>query len=203
MFSVKTKIIVGLSLTVIFLLLIGIIFYLSANLNPGVKIDLSRDSVINKIEKLGNLETSSFSIEKVIEAGQQGNVFQNLLYGDKILLIAHGKVIAGVDLSSISSQDVNIQGKELTINLPATKILSSTLDNSKTTVYDRTQGLLTHGNKDLESEARVAAEKSITKAACDSGILQDAKNNAIERIRQLFEFAGFTTVKVNIQAGSC
>ena len=152
---------------------------------------------------MGSLETASFSIEKVVEAGKQGNPFQDLLYGDRILLIAQGKVTAGVDLYTIKESDIKVQGKELSIALPAPRILSSTLDNSKTKVYDRTQGFLNRGNKDLETQARQAAEASITKAACDGGILNEARTNAIERIKQLFEFAGFSSVKVTVPIGSC
>lgn len=203
MFSIKTKLIVGSFLTLVLLILLTVAFYSNPFGKPIVRIDLSRDSVIKEMQKLGSLETAAFSIEKIVEAGQQGNAFQDLLYGDRILLIAHGKVIAGVDLYTLTDQDIKIQGKELSVNLPAPRILSSTLDNSKTRVYDRTQGYLSRGNKDLETKARQAAEASITKAACDAGILEEARTSAIERIKQLFEFAGFSSVKVNIKAGSC
>ncbi len=203
MFSIKTKIITGLILIIIVLaLLISLTTRIPFG-KPDVNINLSSDSVVKEIQKLGSLETASFSIEKIVEAGQQGNLFQDLLYGDKILLIASGKVIAGVDLYTISKQDIKIKNNEITISLPAPKILSSTLDNSKTRVYDRTQGFLSRGNKDLETKARQAAENSITQAACDAGILEEARINAIERIKQLFEFAGFSKVEVNIGIGSC
>ena len=193
----------GFFLALMLLILLAVVSYNNPFGKPSTKIDLSRDSVVKEIQKLGSLETASFSIEKIVEAGKQGNPFQDLLYGDRILLIAHGKVVAGVDLYTVGDQDIKIQGKEITINLPAPRILSSTLDNSKTRVYDRTKGYLSRGDKDLETEARRAAETSITKAACDAGILEEARTSAIERIRQLFEFAGFSSVKVIIKTGSC
>src|SRR3989344_2184846 len=202
MFSMKTKLIAG-SVFVLLISLLAFTFYNKLSIKPDITVDLSRDSVIKEIQRLGSLETAVFSIEKIVEAGQQGNPFQDLLYGDRILLIAHGKVVAGVDLYTVGDQDIKIQGKEITINLPAPRILSSTLDNSKTRVYDRTKGYLSRGDKNLETEARRAAETSITKAACDAGILEEARTSAIERIRQLFEFAGFSSVKVIIKTGSC
>lgn len=201
MFNLKTKVVIGTILVLTILLLV--VFFNNSFGRPDVRVDLSRDSVIQEIQKLGSLETASFSIEKVVEAGQQGNPFQDILFGDRILLIAHGKVTAGVDLYAVKESDISVQGKMLSISLSAPRILSSTLDNSKTKVYDRTQGLLNRGNKDLETKARQAAEASITKAACDGGILDEARTNAMERIRQLFEFAGFSSVKVTVPAGSC
>jgi len=203
MFSLKTKLYIGFILFLFFLTLLTLVFYNNPFNKPKVTFDLSRDSVIKEVQQLGSLETASFTIEKIVEAGQQGNAFQDLLYGDKILLIAQGKVVAGVDLYKIQEKDITIKGTELSINLPSPRILSSTLDNSKTKVYDRTQGLLNRGNKDLETQARQAAESSITQAACDAGILEEAKKSAIERITQLFRFAGFSFVKVNISTGKC
>jgi len=151
MFSIKTKLIMGFFLALMLLILLAVVSYNNPFGKPSTKIDLSRDSVVKEIQKLGSLETASFSIEKIVEAGKQGNPFQDLLYGDRILLIAHGKVVAGVDLYTVGDQDIKIQGKEITINLPAPRILSSTLDNSKTRVYDRTKGYLSRGDKDLET----------------------------------------------------
>src|SRR5690349_6296686 len=72
------------------------------NLNPlaarPTVISIDRPAIIRQIQNLNRLETSSTSIEKVIEAGQSGSAIYNLLMGDQMLLIAHGQVIAGFDL---------------------------------------------------------------------------------------------------------
>ena len=203
MFTLKAKLIA--TFFILSIILIVILLLQNRNLfsKPQPKVNTSRDSVIKEIQELGNLETASYSIEKIVEAGENRNAFQNLLFGDRILLIAHGKIVAGVDMSQLKQEDVLINGEELTITLPPPTILLSTLDNSKTSVYDRTKGILNQGDKDLESAAREQALTSITKAACDGGILKDARNNAIERIQQLFKFAGFTVVTVNMPEGAC
>lgn len=203
MFASKIKLIlIGLFLLVV-LVSLTLILYKNPFAKPQTNVDLSRPAVIKEIQSLGNMETASYSIEKIIEAGQQGSPLQDLLYGDRILLIANGKVVAGVDLTQVSEKDVVVRGNRLTVSLPAPVILSSTLDNSKTKVYDRTQGYLSRGNKDLETEARKSAETSITQAACEAGILTEARDNAVKRVRQLFQFVGFSTVEVNIPQGSC
>lgn len=203
MFTLKAKLI-GL---IIVLLGAFFIAYLIQNKHIMDKsepsVNTSRDSVIKEIQELGNLETASYSIEKIVEAGENRSAFQNLLFGDRILLIANGKIVAGVNMSGITQNDVSINDKELSITLPPAVILLSTLDNSKTKVYDRTKGLLNPGDKDLESQARDQALNAITQAACEGGILVEARENAIERVTQLFKFAGFTTVTVNIPEGSC
>lgn len=166
-------------------------------------INTSGTSVVKQIRSLNRYETASFTIEKVIDAGKNGNEFSDFLFGDKILLIAHGEVIAGFDLSMLKDQDAVASDGVITLNLPKPEILFSKLDNDKTRVYDRKLGLLTHGDKDLEARARLAAEKSITSAACEAGILQTASNNARSQLTVLLKSLGFTAVTINIPSSSC
>ena len=63
-------ILMGISLVLLLLLLVAWPFK-----SPGTKIDLSRASVIKEINSLGNLETASYTIDKIVEAGKSGNVF--------------------------------------------------------------------------------------------------------------------------------
>lgn len=164
---------------------------------------VSSQTVIKQLQALNRLETASFTIEKVIDSGTQGNIFQQLLFGDKILLIAHGQVIAGFDLSRLLASDIEVNGKILKIVLPPPQILVTKLDNKETRVYDRTRGLLSSGDKDLESKTRLAAEKEITKSACAGNILEEAAKNARSQLSTLFKTAGFTTVVISIPNGNC
>ena len=150
------------------ILLVGI-YFLFFNKKPAVTIK-NGDSVITQIRSLNRYESSEFTIEKIIEAGSSdGNAFKQVLFGDKILLIANGKVTAGFDFSKLGNDDIKVEGDTLTLTLPAPEILATRLDNKKTRVYDRRQGFLTQGNKDLESIARLSAENSIRSAACEGG----------------------------------
>lgn len=168
-----------------------------------VSIDTSRTAVVKQMRSLARLETAVFTIEKVIDGGTTGgNIFQRLLFGDKILLIAHGQVIAGFDLSQISEKDITIEEKNVTVKLPAPTILVSTLDNSQTKVYDRQRGLL-NDDDTLESQVRQAAEASIRDAACESGILQQASDNGRKQLTALFTSLGFETITFEIPQGSC
>jgi hypothetical protein len=152
---------------------------------------------------LSRLETSSFRVEKIIDAGTNYPELQQFLFGDQLLLIAQGEVIAGFDLSKISDKDIKISGETLTVNLPAPEILVVSLDNNQTRVYDRRQGLLSKGNKDLESTARTAAEKSIKDAACEGRILDEATKNGRTQLNFMLKSLGFTTVILNIPTASC
>jgi hypothetical protein len=66
----------------------------------------------------------------------------NFLVGDKLLLVARGEVIAGVDLSQLKPSDVSVHGDAVAVRLPQPQILTTRIDNDKTRVYSRITGLL-------------------------------------------------------------
>lgn len=203
MFKSKLIFLFGAVLLVLVSVLL-ISFFINRLFPPfGISIDTSRTAVVKQMRSLSRLETAVFTIEKVIDGGTTGgNIFQQFLFGDKILLIAHGQVIAGFDLSQVSDNDIKIEGKNVTVKLPPPQILVATLDNTQTKVYDRRQGLLSD-NDGLESQARQAAETSIRQAACDAGILQQASDNGRKQLTALLTSLGFETITFEIPGGSC
>jgi hypothetical protein len=149
-------------------------------------------AVITQVRQLNRLETVSFTIEKVIEGGQdQGNPLLNDLLGDRLLFIAHGNVIAGVDFSQLQPDDVVTQADgSVSLRLPPAQILSHALDSGQSRVYDRRVGLLTKGDPNLESQVRAEADQEIVTAACQGGILTQADANAQTQVRALLESMG-------------
>jgi hypothetical protein len=150
-------------------------------------------TIINQVRPLARLETIQYTVEKVITAEVGQNVLAPLI-GDKLLFVGHGYVIAGVDLSKIRSQDITIEDGILIFHLPEAEIFVATLDNDKSYVYDRETGLLTHGDINLETNARQAAEEQIRQAALDDGILKQAQTNAELYLESLLNELGYSQV---------
>lgn len=190
-------------LTLLILLLLTLIIVGLMIIPPLIKTQNDTTAVVQEIRALNKWETASFTIEKVIDQGNSGNMFQQFLFGDKILLIAHGEAVAGFDLSTLSPNDVHIQGNSITVTLPKPQIIYTRLDNDKTRVYDRQQGLLTQPDKNLESNARVSAEKAIQAAACSDNILTVASDNARKEISTLLSAFKFSTITISIPQGGC
>ena len=180
-----------------------VILWLSNSRGNQITIDRGRTAVVHQIQELGRLETTSYTIEKIIEGESAGNFFQRLLTGDRILFVAHGEVIAGIDLTKISENDVRVNREQVDITLPAPEIFFTNLDNQQSRVYDRSQGFLSQGNDQLETEVRQAAEESIRQAACEADILSSANENARKQISALLNALGFTTINITTQPGSC
>jgi hypothetical protein len=168
-----------------------------------------RGGTIQQIQALNRLETQRFAIERVVEANvQRGNVL-DLLLGERLLLIASGEVIAGVDLSKLKPSDVTISadGESITINLPKSEIFAATLDNTRTKVYDKQTRILTRltggENKDLETQARQKAQDEVLRAACEGGVMQRAADEARRSMEQFLRLLEFSQINVNAPAGEC
>ncbi len=202
------RLLTNLKKTVFIIVLLGLVVLLGwvkwNKKSGGVLINTNRTAVIQEMKSLQRLETASFTIEKIIDGGTTANnIFQKFLFGDRILLIAHGQVIAGFDFSQFSDKDLQVNGQSIHITLPKPRILVTSLDNTQTRVYDRQKGILNPGIKDLESEARAQAEKSIKEAACTGGILTQASDNGRKQVTALLNALGFTQVSIDIPLGDC
>ena len=125
-----------------------------------------------------------------------GTDLEQLLVGEKVLLVAAGDVEAGVDLESLGRDDVRVSGETVTIRLPEPEILSVSLDEGATGVYDRDFGPLNvRPNDGLVEEARDAAIERIGEAARDEVILAQAEQNAENGIRAFVTSLGFEEVR--------
>ncbi len=162
-------------------------------LNPTPTIIPDPVTYINEVRALARLETIQYSIEKVITA-EVGQGSFSFLFGDKLLFVAHGTVIAGIDMEKIQPADMRLDGGVLYVKLPPAEIFIATLNNEKSYVYDRETGALTKGSVDLETLARQAAEDEIRKAALEDGILSLAQTNAEAYLLKFFTALGYQTV---------
>ena len=160
---------------------------------PTPTIYPSSSTVIRSVQRLSRLETVSYHIEKVITA-ETGQGPLGFLFGDKLLLIAAGEVIAGIDLSRLEAGDVASSGDgTLFMRLPIAEVFVATLDNEKTSVYDRRTGVIGL-NPELETAARREAERMILEAALEDGLEAEAQANGEEFLVTFLLALGFEEV---------
>ncbi|MFN2145775.1 MAG: DUF4230 domain-containing protein [Anaerolineales bacterium] len=150
-------------------------------------------TIVHEVRSLARLETIKFSLEKIITAETRQGVFEWLV-GDRLLFVAHGEVIAGVDLNKLDPEDLRVEDSVLYVNLPDPEIFVVAIDNQQSYVYDRETGLFSKGEVDLETEARRAAELEIEKSAREDGILTLATQNAESFLGRLFRDLGYPEV---------
>jgi len=148
-------------------------------------------TLLRQVQGLNELTTVKYVLEKVV-------LLQDVKwYGEnRLLMVAHGVARAGVNLNSLASADVRINGTRIHLVLPKATITDVFLDDRRTQVIERTTGLLREFDKDLEQDARRQAVDQLRAAARDAGMLRDADERARHQIGVLLRGLGFTEVEV-------
>src|ERR1700730_5211369 len=162
-----------------------------------LSIDVSQPTVVNRIQQLQRLETVVYTMDKIVSGAKENPIFPDFLAGDRLLLLVHGEVVAGIDFSSLKPGDVRVEGKQVHLHVPAAQVFSTRLDSAKTRVYSRQTGLLVPTDPNLESQVRQEAERQLTEAVLADGILRTAQQNATSTITSLLQGLGFEKIDFN------
>jgi len=173
--------------------LLGRVF--SAVTGRTLSIDVSQPTVVDRIQRLQRLETVVYTMDKLV-TGAKENVLPDFLTGDRLLMMVHGEVVAGIDLSELKTNDVRVEGKQVHVHLPAPQVFMTRLDSAKTRVYSRQTGLLVPTDPNLETQVRQEAERQLLEAAMADGILRNAQVNAASTIRSLLQGLGFEQIEL-------
>jgi hypothetical protein len=157
----------------------------------------STPAILMQVQALSELVTIKYVIEKVevYEQPSENVVGQMIGSQNRVLLLAHGIVKAGIDLQNLQAEDLEIQGKQISIKLPPARITDAYLDDKETKVIDRSTGLLAPSDKDLEQATRRNALDAIRRSARNSGILSEADARAKAQLTSLFSLLGFEKVE--------
>jgi len=154
-------------------------------------------NVVRQIQTLSDLVTVKYVVEKVVilDAPPESTLGQFVQGDNRVLLLAHGVVKAGINLKNFAPDDVTISGKTIRIHLPPAQITDAYLDDNQTKVIDWKQGFLRGFDKDLEQKARQMAVDDIRRAARTDGILDEATQRAQLQLAVFFHRAGFEQVE--------
>jgi hypothetical protein len=167
----------------------------SAVTGRTLSIDVSQPTVVDRIQRLQRLETVVYTMDKIVTGAKENSMLPDFLAGDRLLMMAHGEVVAGIDFSSLKPGDVKVNGKEVRLHLPAAQVFSTRIDSEKTRVYSRQTGLLVATDPNLETQVRQEAERQLYGAALADGILRTAQANATSTISSLLQGLGFEKVE--------
>ncbi len=162
-----------------------------------LSIDVSQPTVVDRIQRLQRLETVVYTMDKVVSGAKENPIFPDFLAGDRLLMLVHGEVVAGIDFSSLKPGDVQVDGKQVHIHLPAAQVFSTRLDSARTRVYSRQTGLLVPTDPDLETQVRQEAERQLSASALADGILRTAQQNATSTITSLLQGLGFEKIDLD------
>jgi hypothetical protein len=175
---------------------IGILGLMGFLRGSPTQINVGQPTVVHQIQQLQRLETVSYTMDKIISGEHSNGYLPKFMAGDRLVLMVHGEVIGGINLTSLQPGDVQIQGQKVSIHLPAAEVFSTRIDNAKTKVYSRDTGIFSSSDPNLESEVRAEAELQLQQAAMQDGILKVAADNARNTISSMLKGLGFHEVDI-------
>ena len=168
-------------------------------LPPPTPTVVVRPPALLQVRAISNLATAQALLSTIVEVNQAR--VGNVIY-ERLVLIACGRVKAGVDLTQLTEDDVRVidNGRTVRVRLPAPTLQDAYLiDDANqpctTRVYDRTNLLVIPESKDLEAQAREKALESIRLTALESGMLDEARRNAQLAIERILLSAGYERVE--------
>lgn len=203
---------VGLWLALMVLVLV-VVWGLGA-LKPKSQVNaITKEGVVTEIRRLNRLTTVAFSVDTVITAKKTGTWYKLWQDEQKGLFVAHGRVLAGVDLAKLTPEMVDVRQyqsdpdaqaiTEISVDLPASEVFEVYLDNIQ--VYDWQTGLFGIVDNDPEvlNHAQTQGKIEVLSKACDGQIMQMALSNAKDQISALFMMTGAKVVVRADKVGQC
>lgn len=184
---------------------------------------ITREGVVTQIQKLNRLETVAFSVDTVITSQRPGSWMKLWQDEQKGLFIARGRVEAGIDLSALTPEMVQVVQPEINVDevqeagantpvsvipqinitIPPSEIFSVYLDDIE--IYDWQTGAFGMMQVDpkILQQAQSMAKKEVLERACRGDVMNMALENAQTQLQQLFSLTGAVVTVTTQGAGAC
>lgn len=166
------------------------------------KVDV-RAGALQQIRAASELTTAVFAMEAIVPTQQDRELGGVVLGTTKLLYIAYGEVRAGVDLNQIEAQNITVTGDTVQVQLPPPQVLDAKLDVNRSQVYEYNRGFLGLGPDNapaLQTLAQQQALQKIVSTACNTGLMQTARDRAQQVVTHLLSGAGYNQVSVTVEA---
>jgi hypothetical protein len=165
------------------------------SLEAGDPTYVTLPAVIEQLKPLSRLQTEEYFLSTVVQVTKPRLI--GGLGEEKLVLIACGRVTAGVDLSQITQDDVQTVGTKVIVNLPPAEIFETSLDEESgcTQVFEHSHPILTEPSPELQGEARQKAIENFNQTALENDILERAYVRAQEEVARLLLLTGYETIE--------
>lgn len=158
-----------------------------------------RSVIVRQVRNASELTTAVFTMEAVVPTSQDRKLGGYVIGTTRLLYIAYGEVKAGVDLSDLKADNVQIVNDTILLRLPPPRILDSKIDVNRSKVYDYDRGFLGLGPDVAPQLQTLAQQETLLKiitTACNQGLLKQANDRAELVVSQLLNVAGYKEVLV-------
>jgi hypothetical protein len=151
----------------------------------------------NILKELGGLGTVEYVVSKIVKANDNATWYK---FGDrKILFTCKAYLKAGIDLSELPKDSIQIDARQKSISLvlPKAKLLSYNMKPDDIhLVYEKTALVRSSFSNAERDDVMAQGEKNIKESIAELGILTDAENNAKMFLEAFLKQAGFKQINM-------
>ncbi len=152
--------------------------------------------IVTQLQSLNRLETASQVSMQVVESRADRKHVPAFLGQDRILMQVQTEMIAGIDMSKLTSADVQVQGKTVRVRVPAPELFTVRIDDEHSKVFSRDRGWLVFTpDVNLEGQARMKVLAD-ARATGQTYLIPTARTNAETNLRQLLATVGFEQIEI-------
>lgn len=155
----------------IFLMRFGVLDFVFGGDRPPI---INLTTVLERVQLVSELTTVRYTYSNIITVERDLPPLLQALYRDRLVLVAVGHITAGIDLSKLSENDVQVNGNTINVAIPAPELFDCFFNEPDSYMASRETGLFASPAPDLDLDARLFAIQQFRNAALERGILTEA-----------------------------
>jgi hypothetical protein len=148
------------------------------------------------LQQMNDLATVEYVVTKIIKANDNATWYK---IGDrKILLSCRATLTAGIDLSQVKEQNIQISGDNIELTLPPAKLISLNINPEDISQeFEEVAVFRQHFKPSEINNLAAQAEEEIRNSIDSMGLLQTAQTNASLFITNFLRRLGYKTITIH------
>ena len=151
-----------------------------------------------QLQEMADMATVEFTVSKIVKATNSPAWYK---YGDRRILIScKARIIAGVDMSEMKDEDMEINGSTIRLEIPGAKLIALNMDpESISEEYVKTGFFRSPFSNEDRYDLLQQAEAQIRDSIEEMGIIQTAEANAVLFFESWLRLLGFESIQVVVK----
>lgn len=164
---------------------IGLIWLTTRLSLPSNSTTINHSVAVERVQKVAKLVSSETTLRDVV-------IYEDTWYGStkRSLVVVTGKVLAGINLDSGTTVQIDDKARRITITLPQPQILGIEITEMKT--YDEQRGLWNPFNASDRDAIFQNAREQLEKTSRDLKITETTQQSARELLQGMFAANGYS-----------
>lgn len=160
---------------------------------------INSSGILEKVKSISELNTVEMYFNEIIDY-KDAKYFHEIeipFTKKSFIFSVKAKVKAGIDLSQLKEEDIKIEDKDISLNLPTPKITSIDILEYKS--YDENDGLFNEVKNEDTFKALDKLKEDLDKQSKESDILEKSKENAKSSLTELLKAFEFENIEITFK----